>query len=191
MESTAILRQWFDRVDSEKTGNITAAQLKSALVVGNLEFPITVVQQMSRMYDFDRNGTMNFEALTCFLRLGEALLKIGFSLDSSAFYTVCESFDEKKNGRFRFVDFISLCIFVQSARFVTMISSSGTSQIGPLYHERVNAILHGALVHGYAVHGNLMDPIRSYRLVQPNNHADTHTFHAWCLVAQGAAAPWC
>ncbi|PSS08240.1 Sorcin like [Actinidia chinensis var. chinensis] len=71
MENTAILRQWFDRVDSEKTGNITAAQLKSALVVGNLEFPITVVQQMCRIYDFDRNGTMNFEGLTCFLRLGE------------------------------------------------------------------------------------------------------------------------
>ncbi|XP_057500309.1 uncharacterized protein LOC130784449 [Actinidia eriantha] len=151
MENTAILRQWFDRVDSEKTGNITAAQLKGALVVGNLEFPITVVQQMIRMYDFDRNGTMSFEefvALNKFLikvqhvfsdlerdrgylvpdEVYQALLKIGFSLDSPAFYTVCESFDEKKNGRFRLVDFISLCIFVQSAR--NLFNSFDTSKQG-------------------------------------------------------------
>ncbi|KAK4848424.1 hypothetical protein QYF36_012861 [Acer negundo] len=29
MENTAILREWFDRVDLDRTGNITAAQLKS------------------------------------------------------------------------------------------------------------------------------------------------------------------
>ncbi|CAL5321548.1 unnamed protein product [Camellia sinensis] len=151
MENKAILREWFDRVDSDKTGSITAAQLKSALAVGNLEFPISVVQQMIRMYDFDRNGTMSFEefiALNKFLLkvqhafsdserdrgylvpddVYEALVKIGFSLDSPAFYTVCESFDQKKNGRFRLDDFISLCIFVQSAR--NMFNSFDTSKQG-------------------------------------------------------------
>ncbi|XP_028768079.1 sorcin [Neltuma alba] len=139
MENTAILREWFDRVDSDRSGNITALQLKRALSVGNLEFPLSVVQQMIRMYDFDRNGTMNFEefvALNKFLLkvqhafsdlergrgflvpedVHEALVKVGFMLDSPAFYTVCESFDQSKNGRFRLDDFISLCIFVQSAR---------------------------------------------------------------------------
>ncbi|XP_028102810.1 isocitrate dehydrogenase [NAD] regulatory subunit 1, mitochondrial-like isoform X3 [Camellia sinensis] len=56
----------------------------------------------------------------------EALVKIGFSLDSLAFYTVCESFDQKKNGRFRLDDFISLCIFVQSTR--NMFNSFDTSK---------------------------------------------------------------
>ena len=28
MENTAVLREWFDRVDSDKTGSITALQLK-------------------------------------------------------------------------------------------------------------------------------------------------------------------
>ncbi|GMP37284.1 hypothetical protein CsSME_00009037 [Camellia sinensis var. sinensis] len=153
MENKAILREWFDRVDSDKTGSITAAQLKSALAVGNLEFPISVVQQMIRMYDFDRNGTMSFEefiALNKFLLkvqhafsdserdrgylvpddVYEALVKIGFSLDSPAFYTVCESFDQKKNGRFRLDDFIALCIFVQSAR--NMFNSFDTSKQGRL-----------------------------------------------------------
>ncbi|XP_047311848.1 sorcin-like [Impatiens glandulifera] len=151
MENAAILRDWFDRVDSDKTGSITAPQLKGAFAVGNLDFPISVVQQMIRMYDFDRNGTMSFgefNALNkflikvqhCFSELErgrgylvpddvyEALLKIGISLDSPAFYTVCESFDQKKNGRFRLDDFISLCIFVQSAR--NMFNSFDTSKQG-------------------------------------------------------------
>ncbi|KAK6916807.1 EF-hand domain [Dillenia turbinata] len=151
MENARVLRDWFDRVDSDKTGSITAPQLKSALAVGNLEFPLTVVQQMIRMYDFDRNGTMSFEefvALNKFLLkvqqafsdlergrgflvhddVYEALVKLGFSLDSPAFYTACESFDQKKNGRFRLDDFISLCIFLQSAR--NLFNSFDTAKQG-------------------------------------------------------------
>ncbi|XP_054787657.1 uncharacterized protein LOC129293621 isoform X3 [Prosopis cineraria] len=181
MENTAILREWFDRVDSDRSGNITVLQLKRALSVGNLEFPLSVVQQMIRMYDFDRNGTMNFEEfvalnkfllkvqhafsdlerkvlkamdilnqgsmtslnliivtlLVLFIRgrgflvpedVHEALVKVGFMLDSPAFYTVCESFDQSKNGRFRLDDFISLCIFVQSAR--NLFNSFDTAKQG-------------------------------------------------------------
>ncbi|KAL6346781.1 hypothetical protein AAG906_002897 [Vitis piasezkii] len=145
------LREWFNRVDSEKTGSITATQLKTTLAVGNLEFPLSIVQQMIRMYDFDKNGTMNFQefvALNKFLlkvqqafadlergrgflvpdEVYEGLVKIGFSLDSPAFYTVCESFDQKKNGRFRLDDFISLCIFIQSAR--NLFNSFDTAKQG-------------------------------------------------------------
>ncbi|KAJ6708265.1 PEFLIN [Salix viminalis] len=112
MENKTILREWFERVDSEKTGNITATQLQSALAVGNLEFPLSVVQQMIRMYDSDRNGTMSFDefvGLNKFLvkvqqafsdlqrgrgylepdDVYEGLVKTGFSLDSP-FHTVCE-----------------------------------------------------------------------------------------------------
>ncbi|XP_021832912.1 sorcin-like isoform X1 [Prunus avium] len=151
MENSAVLREWFARVDSSNTGNITAPQLKNALAVGNLDFPISVVQQMIRMYDFDRNGTMSFEefvALNKFLLkvqqafsdrergrgyivpddVHEALVKIGFSLDSPAFYTVCESFDQKKKGMFRLDDFISLCIFLQSAR--NLFNSFDTAKQG-------------------------------------------------------------
>ncbi|KAG4177797.1 hypothetical protein ERO13_A10G000200v2 [Gossypium hirsutum] len=160
MEDSVLLREWFDRVDSGKTGSITATQLKSAFAIGNLNFPLSVVQQMIRMYDFDRNGTMSFEeflALNKFLvkesdltsylvtliifndffflqvqqafsdlernrgflatnDVYKAISKIGFVLDSPAFYTACESFDQKKNGRLHLDDFISLCIFLQSAR---------------------------------------------------------------------------
>ncbi|KAL5679120.1 hypothetical protein ACJX0J_005505, partial [Zea mays] len=145
MENAVVLREWFDRVDAGRTGNITAAQLQGALAVGNLNFPISVVQQMIRMYDFDRNGTMNFEeflALNKFLQkvqnvfstldrgrgflsleeVYQALIKLGFSLDSPAFYTVCESFDKSKKGMIQLDEFISLCIFVQSARSYFFVS---------------------------------------------------------------------
>ncbi|XP_065868044.1 uncharacterized protein [Euphorbia lathyris] len=151
MENTAILKEWFGRVDSESTGSITATQLQNALAVGNLQFPLSIVQQMIRMYDFDRNGTMSFGefiALNKFLikvqrafsdlergrgylvhdDVNAGLVKIGFSLDSPAFYTVCESFDEKKSGRFRLDDFISLCIFLQSAR--NLFNSFDTAKEG-------------------------------------------------------------
>ncbi|KAL3624339.1 hypothetical protein CASFOL_033155 [Castilleja foliolosa] len=151
MENRAILMEWFDRVDSHKTGNITATQLKSALAAGNLNFTISVVQQMVRMYDFDKNGTMSFEEfveLNKFLlkvqqafsglergrgflvpdEAYEALVKIGFSLDSPAFYTVCESFDESRSGKLRLDEFISLCIFVQSSR--NLFNSFDTNKAG-------------------------------------------------------------
>ncbi|XP_052308310.1 uncharacterized protein LOC18098138 isoform X2 [Populus trichocarpa] len=163
MENKTILREWFERVDSEKTGNITATQLKSALAVGNLEFPLSVVQQMIRMYDSDGNGTMSFDEfvglnkfllkvcawiMNCSFQevqqafsdlqrgrgylvpddVYEGLVKIGFSLDSPSFYTVCESFDQKKNGRIHLDDFISLCIFVQSAR--NLFNSFDTTKQG-------------------------------------------------------------
>ncbi|ONK55904.1 uncharacterized protein A4U43_C10F2150 [Asparagus officinalis] len=151
MENTSTLREWFHRVDSNNTGNITAPQLQRALAVGNLRFPLSIVQQMIRMYDFDMNGTMSFEefvALNKFLSkvqnafgelerdrgyltpddVYEALLKLGFSLDSPAFYTVCESFDQNKRGMVQLDDFISLCIFVQSAR--NLFNSFDTTKQG-------------------------------------------------------------
>ncbi|KAK1434380.1 hypothetical protein QVD17_00119 [Tagetes erecta] len=151
MANTEVLKEWFDRVDSDKKGSITAIQLQRALAVGNLQFSITIVQQMIRMYDFDRNGTMSFEefvALNEFLlkvqqafsdlergrgflvtdEVYEALLKINISMDSPAFYTVCESFDKEKKGKFRLDDFMSLCIFVQSAR--NLFNSFDTSKQG-------------------------------------------------------------
>uniref|UniRef100_A0A164V4D3 EF-hand domain-containing protein n=1 Tax=Daucus carota subsp. sativus TaxID=79200 RepID=A0A164V4D3_DAUCS len=132
MERESNLKVWFDRVDSEKTGSITAAQLKAALSVGNLDFSISVVQQMIRMYDFDRNGTMSFQE---FVELNRFLLKVqqAFSdAERARGYIVpddvYESFDQKKNGRFRLDDFISLCIFVHSSR--NMFNSFDTSKQG-------------------------------------------------------------
>ncbi|XP_027089446.1 uncharacterized protein [Coffea arabica] len=132
MENTAVLREWYDRVDSDKTGGITATQLQTAFGIGNLQFPLSVVQQMIRMYDFDRNGTMSFPE---FVELNKFLLKVqqAFAdLERGRGYLVPDdvykSFDQKRSGRFRLDGFISLCIFVQSAR--NLFSSFDTSNQG-------------------------------------------------------------
>ncbi|GFQ01855.1 sorcin [Phtheirospermum japonicum] len=136
MENRAILREWFDRVDSHKTGNITATQLKSALAAGNLHFATSVVQQMVRLEFVELNKfLLKVQQAFSGLERGrgflvpdeayEALVKIGFSLDSPAFYTVCESFDESRSGKLRLDEFISLCIFVQSSRSLQIAEYEG------------------------------------------------------------------
>ncbi|URE01913.1 hypothetical protein MUK42_02688 [Musa troglodytarum] len=102
MENAAVLREWFERVDSNRSGNITAVQLQGALSVGNLDFSLSIVQQMIRMYDFDGNGTMNFEE---FVALNKFLLKVQnlFTvLERGRGYLnpddVYESFDKNKKG---------------------------------------------------------------------------------------------
>ncbi|URE01914.1 hypothetical protein MUK42_02688 [Musa troglodytarum] len=116
MENAAVLREWFERVDSNRSGNITAVQLQGALSVGNLDFSLSIVQQMIRMYDFDGNGTMNFEE---FVALNKFLLKVLYTVWGRGYLNpddVYESFDKNKKGMVRLDEFISLCIFVQSAR---------------------------------------------------------------------------
>lgn len=102
MENAVVLREWFDRVDAGRTGNITAAQLQvrsplrhslhppirstvrgaecwsltrsnrlgshhhqGALAVGNLNFPISVVQQMIRS-SFHPLPSVMFPTSLCF-----------------------------------------------------------------------------------------------------------------------------
>ncbi|XP_026394675.1 penta-EF hand domain-containing protein 2-like isoform X2 [Papaver somniferum] len=132
MENIANLREWFGVVDSNHTGNITAPQLQRAFSIGNLEFSISIVQQMIRMYDFDKNGTMSFEE---FVALNKFLLKVqqafadlergrGYLGTDDAY----ESFDKNKSGKFRLDDFISLSIFLQSAR--NLFNSFDTAKQG-------------------------------------------------------------
>jgi hypothetical protein len=45
-----------------------------------------------------------------------ALRQAGFSLDQPSFLTTCQSFDSKRSGKFEENDFISICIFLQSAK---------------------------------------------------------------------------
>lgn len=147
------LRAWFESVDVQGTGQINASDLKQALAAGNLRFSDSVAQQMIRMHDADRNGTMSFaefEALNKFLAtvqnsyivmergrgfltlndVYEALKMCGYALDHPAFYTLCESFDEAKKGKFRLDGFISICIFVQSARnLFTSYDTTGQGRV--------------------------------------------------------------
>ncbi|KAJ7558073.1 hypothetical protein O6H91_04G024000 [Diphasiastrum complanatum] len=139
MAANEHLRIWFQSVDTDQSGSINVAELQQALAAGNLQFPATVIAQMIRMYDKDQSGTMSFEefvSLHKFLTLVQnsfmsnerergilglnevysALQQAGYPLDRPSFYTTCQSFDRNRTGKFRLDDFISMCIFLQSAK---------------------------------------------------------------------------
>lgn len=139
MGSNEHLQMWFQSVDADKSGAINAAELHRALQAGNLHFPPTVVSQMIKMYDKDQSGTMSFTEFVSLhkfltvvqdsftrnarnrgsLQLNDvylALQQAGYNLDQPSFYTVCQSFDKQRTGSFRLDDFMSICIFLQSAQ---------------------------------------------------------------------------
>lgn len=130
---------WFRSVDVDNSGSINSAELKRALEAGNLHFPQTVVEQMTKMYDKDYSGTMSFDEFVSLhkflssvqdtfsrnsrsrgvLSLQEmypALQQAGYKLDQPSFFTVCRSFDKGNLGDFRLDEFMSICIFLQSAQ---------------------------------------------------------------------------
>eukprot|EP00250_Pteridium_aquilinum_P005143 c15282_g1_i1 orf=654-1163(-) len=133
------LRIFFQAVDTDNSGSINEAELQEALASGNLRFNRPVIAQMIKMYDRDQSGSMSYEEFVSlhkflsvvqnsfgkharnrnFLELNDVYLALqdaGYSLDQPAFYTACQSFDQNKSGKFRLDDYISLCIFLQSAR---------------------------------------------------------------------------
>jgi hypothetical protein len=66
-----------------------------------------------------------------FLALNEvyqALQQAGFTLDEPSFYTACQSFDPNRLGKFKLDDYISMCIFLQSAK--NLFGAFDTSRIG-------------------------------------------------------------
>ncbi|KAH8947322.1 hypothetical protein BDL97_11G034400 [Sphagnum fallax] len=66
-----------------------------------------------------------------FLALNEvyqALQQAGFTLDEPCFYTACQSFDPNRLGKFKLDDYISMCIFLQSAK--NLFGAFDASRIG-------------------------------------------------------------
>ncbi|KAF8479184.1 EF-hand [Russula ochroleuca] len=59
------LWQWFNAVDTDRSGSISVAELQAALVNGNWSrFDLDTVKMLMNMFDTDRNGTINFQEFT-------------------------------------------------------------------------------------------------------------------------------
>ncbi|CAM6089011.1 unnamed protein product [Calypogeia fissa] len=147
------LQMWFRSVDTDNSGAINAAELKRALEAGNLHFSPTIISQMIKMYDKNLNGSMSFDEFVSLHRfltvvqdsfskhsrnrgvvsLNEmypALQQAGYALDKPSFFTVCQSFDKDKSGNFRLDDYMSVCIFLQSARnLFTAFDTTGKGHV--------------------------------------------------------------
>lgn len=125
----------FGAVDRDRSGNLTEAELKTALVNGDWSpFDPHTVRMMIRMFDTDRSGSVNFDefcGLWGFLsawralfdrfdknRSGsiqfdefrEALLAFGYNLTDQFVYLLYSTYDRRGDNNMSFDLFVQACI---------------------------------------------------------------------------------
>ncbi|XP_059152878.1 sorcin-like [Physella acuta] len=131
---------WFQSVDTDRSGKITATELQQALMNGNWSpFNPETCRLMIGMFDKDRSGTIDiheFAALwkyiqdwkACFDRfdtdrsgnidaneLGTALQTFGYRLSPQFSQVVVRVFDRNRGGYcINFDDFIQACVMLKS-----------------------------------------------------------------------------
>ncbi|CAD7701349.1 unnamed protein product [Ostreobium quekettii] len=136
--TTGQLKQWFDAVDRDRSGQISAKELQTALDMGQLKFSLATVAHMIRMHDKDGSGSINFqefEHLTTFLtemrssfnyfdsdrggslsldEIHRAITHAGFQLDQPAFTALVGAFDPDRNALLGVQEFIAMTLFLKS-----------------------------------------------------------------------------
>ncbi len=53
--------QWFDAIDKDKNGQLTALELQNALQLGGLDFSLATVAHIIRIHDRDGKGAITLE----------------------------------------------------------------------------------------------------------------------------------
>jgi Ca2+-binding EF-hand superfamily protein len=134
------LRAWFDSVDIDRSGRISAAELQRALQSGGMQFSLETTARMVRMYDQNNTGSIDFpefqqlhqfiQSMTQGFRsrdrdgsgtlaAGEvfaALTSSGYNVSPQTFDFLMRRFDSKRRGCLGFDDYIDLSITVSTAR---------------------------------------------------------------------------
>jgi len=135
MPGSDMLRAYFERVDSNKSGTITPKELQAALVNGNSsEFNMVTINMMINLFDHDKTGEICFKEFgslwryvvdwqNCFksfdkdksgsinqVELEEALTSFGYNLSPVVYTLLLRKFDRTKLQAVRFDDFIQCCL---------------------------------------------------------------------------------
>ncbi|XP_013402793.1 programmed cell death protein 6 [Lingula anatina] len=165
------LWQWFQAVDQDRSGQITASELQSALVNGNwTPFNKETCRLMIGMFDKDRSGTIGvqeFAALwkyiqdwkSCFdgfdadrsgnidaNELNNAFRTFGYNLSPQFCQLVTRVFDRSGRGVMKFDDFIQACVMLKS--LTDKFRMKDTSQQGVIrihYEEFLEMVLDNTL----------------------------------------------
>ncbi|PNW74871.1 hypothetical protein CHLRE_12g506850v5 [Chlamydomonas reinhardtii] len=136
----ASLRQWFDKVDTDLSGHITAPELQAALMQGGLNLSLGTVGCIIRQVDRDGTGTVSlqeFERLHEFLASVEesftqlksdpatgrvslpevavGLKSYGYDLDAAVQRALFNRFDPTRSGSMGLQEFLALTLFLRSA----------------------------------------------------------------------------
>lgn len=129
----------FQKVDANRSGDITSEELQRALSNGTWQpFNPETVRLMIGMFDRDRTGTINFQEFSglwkyvtdwqnCFRsfdrdnsgtidknELQQALESFGYRLSPTFYATLIKKFDRAGRGVITFDDFIQCCVTVQN-----------------------------------------------------------------------------
>ncbi|KAI5402223.1 hypothetical protein KIW84_050012 [Lathyrus oleraceus] len=132
-----VVREWFDRVDSDKSGSITALQLKRALGKGNLEFSLSVVEQMIRgrgfllpddVFQQNRIGKPNAHGSPWLISAGE----IGGDGNFESMVSACAGI--YRSGNMSLSDRVSeeVTAVPQSVRVISGVGSSLGNLVDPV-----------------------------------------------------------
>ncbi|XP_060608151.1 programmed cell death protein 6-like isoform X2 [Ruditapes philippinarum] len=129
----------FQRVDKDRSGQITANELASALSNGTwTPFNPETVRLMIGMFDRDNSGSINFQEFSslwkyvtdwqnCFRsydrdnsgaidknELKTALTSFGYRLSDGFYFILIKKFDRTGRGTISFDDFIQCCVVMQT-----------------------------------------------------------------------------
>lgn len=136
------LRQFFDHVDTDRSGKISAPELHKALRQAGLDISLESAAALIRMHDYTRDGHCNFEEFVqvhYFIssvqqsfyafdldrsgsldmnEVRQALQMNQFNLDEPAFQQVFRSFDPDGTQTLSMGEYLALACFLASARNV-------------------------------------------------------------------------
>jgi len=129
--------QWFQAVDSDGNGQLTAEELQKALVNGDWSpFNLETVRLMVNMFDTDHSGTIGFNEFSglwryiedwkkCFQgfdtdgsgtidqrELKAALKAFGYNLSDRFIGLLITKFDRKGRNQITFDSFIQVCVTI-------------------------------------------------------------------------------
>ncbi|ORX92448.1 programmed cell death protein [Basidiobolus meristosporus CBS 931.73] len=133
------LLAWFQSVDRDNSGDITAQELQVALSNGSwTPFNMETVRLMINMFDRDHNGTINYQEFAglwryiedwqkCFLgfdkdhsgyidaqELQDALRAFGYNLTPQFVRLLILKYDSRGKGDVSFDNFIQICVTIRS-----------------------------------------------------------------------------
>ncbi|KAI8357116.1 hypothetical protein B0O80DRAFT_446577 [Mortierella sp. GBAus27b] len=161
------LKDWFDAVDTDRSGNLTCEELQRALVNGDwTPFNAETVRLMMNMFDRDNDGTISFNEFiglwnyiekwkACFQtydldgsgtidtnELQKALRGFGYNLSEQIVSLIVTKFDVRGRGDISFDNFVQSCVTVQTLTDAfRRIDVTGTGVVTMTYEQFLGLVI--------------------------------------------------